>query len=462
VAELADALDSKSSQAQPLVWVRLPPSALEKVITGMILRIITMRWNKLLFAILFWFACGGQADTFINRKTGEQFDGYATKIVSGTKMAVRSTTREGIRYIEPSEYDVNYSPTGRRRQIFVIELNEPLLLECETEAFEKAVKTSENQGFLAIVVKIDTLGGRVDLMKRYCAAIASVGLTPVISVVCGGKNGGAYSAGAIVAIGCDKLYMEKNSAIGAATLVVPDIDDGLMSAKGKFGEDVGEKFDSAHRAYCASIAEKAGRNGLIAQAMVDRQIEVLAVKTEEGNFKFYDGREIKDRTKEKFLLINPKGSLLTLTAQRAVEIGFADGQIDSFDGWKQQGPFTGCKWILCKEIQISHRPYKQFQAAVRMIEQLEGKIAIAVSKSEQNKYTLRSEALTTQLRTEVRGNISKMLDQYRLIIALKNRYADLPIELDDVISALNQLMVLDDELKENYRIQNPVRLKPQC
>ena len=53
-----------------------------------------------------------------------------------------------------------------------------------------------------------------------------------------------------------------------------------------------------------------------------------------------------------------------------------------------------------------------------------------------------------QLRAEVRENIGKMLDQYRLIIALKNKYADLPVELNDAVSALNQLSVLYDELKE--------------
>jgi ATP-dependent protease ClpP protease subunit len=388
-----------------------------------------------LCAVLLWLGSCGQADTFTNRKTGEQFDGYATKIVRGTKVAVRSTNRAEIRYIEPSEYDVNYSPAGRRNQIFVIELSEPLLLECETEAFEKAIKTSENQGPLAIVVKIDTPGGKVDLMKRYCTAIASVDLTPVIAVVCGDKNGGAYSAGAIIAMGCDKLYMEKKSVIGAATLVVMDANNGLKSAKDKFGEDVGEKFDSANRAYCASIAEKAGRSGLIAQAMVDRQIEVLAVKTEDGNFKFYDGREIKDRTKEEFLLINPKGSLLTLTAQRAVDISFADGQIDSFDIWRQKGQFAQSKWTFCHDIQAAHQQYliydSQSQVALRTIKQLKTKIEIAVSTA------------------EIHENVGGMIEQYRLLIALKKKCVDLPVELDSLVSNLDRLVILYNESSNN-------------
>jgi hypothetical protein len=306
---------------------------------------------------LLWFTCGGQADTFINKKTGEQFDGYATKIFRGTKVAVRSTTREEIKYIELSEYKATYSPAGRKKQIFVIELNEPLLLECETEAFEKAIKASENQGPLAIVIKIDTPGGRADFMERYCAAIASVGLTPVISVVGGGKNRGAYSAGAIIAIGCDKLYMTKGSVIGAA-MSVYYINGVPRSANDVFGGDVAEKFGSVDRAYCASIAEQVGRSGLIAQAMVDRQFEVLAVKTADGKFEICDGREFKDRTGKDFFVVNYPGSLLTLTAKRAVDIGFADGLIDSFDEWKQQSPYAGCKVIFCRDIQTARRQYE--------------------------------------------------------------------------------------------------------
>jgi ATP-dependent protease ClpP protease subunit len=407
-----------------------------------------MRCNKLLFAALLWFVNCGQADTFTNKKTGESFDGYATKIVRGEKVAVRSSKTEEIRYIEPPDYNVVYNAQGRRKQIYVIDINIPLLLGCETDAFEKALALAENQGNLAIVIKIDTPGGRVDLMKRYCTAVGSAGLTPIISIVGGGKNGGAYSAGAVIAMACDKIYMEKNSAIGAATLVVMDVNDGLKSAKNKYGQDIGEKFDSAHRAYCASVAEKAGRSGLIAQAMVDRQIEVLAVKTENGGFKFFDGREIKDGTQDKYILVNPKGSLLTFTAQRAVEFGFADGQIDSFNEWKQNGPYAGCKWIFCKDIQIAHQPYEQFHAAIRSIEKLEGKIVTAVSKNAQNEYKLKTEVLNAQLRTEVLTNIGQMLDQYRLILALKNKYADLPAELNDILSAINQLSALYNNLKQ--------------
>jgi hypothetical protein len=428
VAELADAQDSKSCPRKR-VWVQFPPSALKR--DYMLIKIILIRRN-ILFAVLLCFACRGLADTFTNKKTGERFNGYAVKTTQTAKMAVRSTAREGIRYIERADYDIVYNAEGRRNQIFVIDMNEPLMLECETAAFEKAIKLSENQGNLAIVIKIDTPGGRIDLMKRYCTAIAAVDMTPVIAVVCGGKTGGAYSAGAIIAMGCDKLYMGENTAIGAATLLVIDANDEFKSAKAAYGDVIGEKVDSAHRAYCASVAEHAGRSGLLAQAMINKEIEVIARKTENGKYEILDGRDIKDSNTKDIIIVNHKGSLLTLSAKQAVDIGFADGQIDSFNIWKQNGPFTQSKWIVCQDIQAAHRQYltydSQFQTALMIIKQLKTKIHITPSK------------------TEMRDYFGGIIEQYRLIIALKKNCNDLPVEMDSLVSELDQFVILYNKL----------------
>ncbi|MDD5010843.1 MAG: hypothetical protein PHQ00_01835 [Phycisphaerae bacterium] len=409
----------------------------------------------LLFVVLLLFACSGEADTFTNKKTGEQFDGYATKIANRTRLAVRNADRGNIRHIELSDYNVVYNSKGRRKQVYVLELNGPLLLECETHAFENAVKIAENQGNLAIVIKFDTPGGRIDLMKRHCTAITSVDITPVIAVVCGGETGGAYSAGAIIAMGCDELYMEKNSAIGAATLLVMDANDGLKSAKDKYGKDIGEKIDSAHRAYCASIAEQAGRSGLIAQAMIDNQFEVLAVKTESGDYTICDGRDARNRTGKDVIVVSRKGSLLTLSAKQATDIGFADGQIEGFEKWKQNGPLTENRWIFSQDIQTARRHYstyeRRLQAAINEIERLDGKILIAVSRKENAKYYFQKRNLTNQKIAEVRNNIGKMLYQLRLIISLKQKCADLPVDLNDAKSDLDQLTSIYNELTKMLR-----------
>lgn len=405
-----------------------------------------MKWNQLLLVILLCFIGSGRADTFTNKKTGEQFEGYAVK--TGQRVAVRNAAKEEIRYIDPANYEITYSPAGRRNQIFVFDINFPLLLECQTQAFEQAIKTSEIQGPLAVVIKLDTPGGRVDLMKRYCSAIASVDITPVIGIVCSGRNGGVYSAGAVIAMGCDKLYMEENSAIGAATLVVVDVNDGLKSAKDKFGRDIGEKMDSAHRAYCVSVAEQAGRSGLIAQAMVDRQTEVLAVKTDDGKIEICDG---SPKSGKEVIVINPKGSLLTLSAQRAAEIGFSDGVIENFNVWKQ-GTYSGSKFIPRQEVQSALRQYqiyeKQMDNAFRTIDQLIDKVNLTSSKVVHYRYEYERRELTAKRRADLRQAIGSMIYQFKQVVALKKKCDDLPVELDEVVSAVDHLTVLYNELKE--------------
>ncbi|HBG28716.1 MAG: hypothetical protein A2Y10_12250 [Planctomycetes bacterium GWF2_41_51] len=411
--------------------------------------------RNILFITLLCILASANADTFTNKKTGEQFDGYAIKIANRTRLTVRNAASENVRHIEPADYDVIYNEKGRRKQVYVIDINDALMLECETAAFEKAVKIAENQGNLAIVIRIDTPGGRVDLMKRYCSSISGVGLTPVIAVVGGGKNGGAYSAGAIIAMGCDKLYMETNSAIGAATLLVMDANDGLKSAKGKYGDDVGEKLDSAHRAYCASVAEQAGRSGIIAQAMIDRQIEVIAVKDANNKYKICDGRDLQNKTNENILIVNRSGSLLTLSAKTAADIGFADGQIDNFNLWKQDCEFAGCRWIPSQEIKTSRRQYslyeKRFNAAVKEIQQLDLKISIAISKNEEARYVFQQRELTNQKILEVRTSLNKMIGQFKTVISLKKSCADLPVELNEVQSQLSQLTSIQEELTNMLR-----------
>lgn len=388
--------------------------------------------KRIFFTFLFCFCPFSFGDTFTNKKTHQQFDGYAVK-TKGTKLSIRNAASEGIRTIEPADYNIVYNAKGRRQQVYVIDINHPLELECETKAFENAIKVAENQGDIAIAIKIDTPGGRVDLMKRYCTAIESVDITPVIAIVGGGQNGGAYSAGAIIAMSCDTLLMQKNSAIGAATLIVQSAEDGLKSAKSQFGQDIGEKFDSAHRAYCASVAEKAGRSGLIAEAMIDRQFEVLAKKGENGKYQFFDGRDIND--KDDYKVVNHKGSLLTLTAQQASDIGFADGQIENFQQWMQTGSFAKNKFLISRDMATARHQYsiaeKKFNFALNEIEGLKTKVKFAQTNFEMKTY------------------LSKALSQYKMIVSLKKQFEDLPVDLNDAIAATNKIEVLYNQTPSN-------------
>jgi membrane-bound serine protease (ClpP class) len=145
---------------------------------------------------------------------------------------------------------------------------------------ERSLEEARVAGAQFVVIDMDTPGGRVDAAERIADAIGDAGL-PVYTFV----NRRAFSAGALIALSTDGIYMRPASVIGAATPV-----DGS-------GTKAPEKIVSAMRSEMRSLAEAHGRDPEIAAAMVDEDIEIPGVVE--------------------------AGKLLTLTTEEAVQVGYA-------------------------------------------------------------------------------------------------------------------------------------------
>jgi len=146
---------------------------------------------------------------------------------------------------------------------------------------ERSIEEAAAAGAAAVVLDMDTPGGRVDAAERISDAISDSPV-PVYTLV----NRRALSAGALIALSTDGIYMRPGSIIGAATPV-----DGS-------GTKAPEKIVSAMRSEMRALAEAANLDPEIAAAMVDEEIEI------EG--------------------VIESGKLLTLTAEEAAELGYAD------------------------------------------------------------------------------------------------------------------------------------------
>jgi len=145
---------------------------------------------------------------------------------------------------------------------------------------ERSIREAESAGAEVIILDIDTPGGRVDAAERISDAINDSSV-PVYAYV----NRRAFSAGALIALSTQRVYMRSGSVMGAVTPV-----DGA-------GTKASEKIVSAMRSEMRTLAEVRGLDPAIAEAMVD---ESLAV---EG--------------------VIEAGRLLTLTTTEAVELGYA-------------------------------------------------------------------------------------------------------------------------------------------
>jgi membrane-bound serine protease (ClpP class) len=147
-------------------------------------------------------------------------------------------------------------------------------------SIERALREAEEEGATALVLDIDTPGGRVDAAERIGDAIADAGV-PVYAYI----NRRALSAGALISLATDGILMRPGSVIGAATPV-----DGS-------GQKASEKIVSAMRSEMRALAEAAGLDPTVAEAMVDERIAIPDVVEE--------------------------GQLLTLTTEEAVALGYA-------------------------------------------------------------------------------------------------------------------------------------------
>ena len=157
---------------------------------------------------------------------------------------------------------------------------------------------------LALLFELDTPGGLVTAMETIVDDILTRAEVPTMAVV---RN--AFSAGALIAMSAQQLAMLPGSAIGAAMPVG-------ISPVGTVSP-VDAKTTSAMRGLFRSVAEARGRNALLAEAMVDMNIDVpgLAVS----------------------------GELLTLSAAQAVDNGIADIQAATLQAALSQFGYGGAR-----------------------------------------------------------------------------------------------------------------------
>ncbi|MFW5992193.1 MAG: ATP-dependent Clp protease proteolytic subunit, partial [Halanaerobiaceae bacterium] len=144
---------------------------------------------------------------------------------------------------------------------------------------ERGVAAAEGDGADLIVFEIDTYGGYVDPAIKIRDLILSTEL-PTVTFV----SGRAWSAGALIALAGEELFMVPGSSMGAAETRPDD-----------------EKYISALRKEFKATAETRGKNSELAVAMVDADLEI------EG------------------MIVS--GKLLTLTAREAVDNNMADDMV---------------------------------------------------------------------------------------------------------------------------------------
>jgi membrane-bound serine protease (ClpP class) len=165
--------------------------------------------------------------------------------------------------------------------VYVVPLTGPVEPGLE-RYLARSFKDAVDNGASAIILELNTPGGRVDSASNIRDMIYDLPI-PVYGYV----RYSAISAGAFLALSCQEFYMAPGSSIGAAEL------------RTITGETAEEKETSYWERQMRGVAERQGKDPEVAAAMVRQEIAIEGLVSE--------------------------GKLLTLTAKEAESIGFTGG-----------------------------------------------------------------------------------------------------------------------------------------
>ena len=189
---------------------------------------------------------------------------------------------------------------------------------------ERSIAEAEENNAKAIIFEVNTFGGRVDAATQIKDAILD-SKVPTVAFI----NKRAISAGALISLSCEKVFMAGGATIGATTAV--DMQ----------GNKASEKVISYMREEMAATAEKRGRDKYIARGMVDEELEFPNKVIKE----FINDGEVVDtiKTKVYYLVMDgdtvtvddiegrKQGNLITLTTEQSLKYKIADASIENFE-----------------------------------------------------------------------------------------------------------------------------------
>ena len=152
---------------------------------------------------------------------------------------------------------------------------------------KRSLEAAGQAGAAFAVLDINTPGGRIDAAWQIVDAVQESPVTVYAYI------DRALSAGAMIALSTDAIYVRPGATIGAATPVTGE------------GQKASEKMVSAMRSEFRALAEARGLDPRIAEAMVDEEIAIPGVVA--------------------------AGKLLTISAEEALDVGYAEGMFGSLE-----------------------------------------------------------------------------------------------------------------------------------
>ena len=152
-----------------------------------------------------------------------------------------------------------------------------------------------------ILLHMNTYGGRVIEADSIRSRILNSSIPVYVYI-----DNNAASAGALIALACDRIYMRSGSSIGAATVV------------NQTGEKMPDKYQSYMRSIMRATAEAQGKDTLI--------------NNQDTTIRWHRNPKIAEAMVDERIVIpqlTDSGKVITFTPQEAIQYGFCEGMATS-------------------------------------------------------------------------------------------------------------------------------------
>ncbi len=365
------------------------------------------------------FVCG--SDTFFNEATGQILYGYRSSKTEYGKMSVY-TIQHGFTTLHIDDWDVVQDSHGRKKTVAVVEITGSLDLRIVTDSIIEAIEESASSGPQFVLVEINSSGGDARYVERFCDTIMRIDYCPVVAFIKTGNNGGALSGAAAIALACDKIVMAPDAAIGAASIAT----------------SYSNELKTAWQKFIEAIADTKNRSGLLARAMVDKGLEVVEVLN--GNKREF----VKaDSVKAEHAIVrswSKSGSLLTLTAQEAVQCGMADVIA------KSRGELLRKLGVTDVSIYVDGRVARAkstFKKVKLKFDRLRNSLDVQIKKAEQ-----------TESLEEAIILIKKIKRDYESLLLLAKRYPDLAVDTKLIEEQINHAELYYEKAQKRQQLIN--------
>lgn len=273
-------------------------------------------------------------------------------------MKVEEEQAEYTNVISAAEFEqkfntyVSYSNSGENL-IGYLRIDDKRPINQATYIYTKfALKDFVKKGVRFVVLDLDTPGGEVLAALKIVDLLQKMDIQyhiPVIAFV----NNWAVSAGAMLAYSCRFIGSVPSSLMGAAEPVILGKEGNMVRAS--------EKVNSALRAEFANIASFYGRDPLIAEAMVDKDL-ILVIRNHKV-VKLRHESDVINSGSSPDIIISGRGKLLTLNAKQMVDLEVADFEVPyqalpeiTENEWNQ-GIWPASKLLLFEEPTLKKIPH---------------------------------------------------------------------------------------------------------